>query len=52
MIKKIKESDFKYMEENISFLNKDKEMMAEIRSNFTHIIFNPANKNSGEFGDE
>lgn len=51
-IKKIKETDFKYMEENIPFLNKDKEMMAEIRKNFTHIIFSPANKNAGEFGDE
>lgn len=51
-IKKIKEADFKYMEENIPYLNNDKEMMAEIRKNFTHIIFNPANKNAREFGDE
>lgn len=51
-IKKIRKADFKYIEENIPFLNKDKEMMAEIRSNFTHIIFSPANKNAGEFGDQ
>ena len=51
-IKKIRKADFKYMEENIPFLKTDKEMMAEIRKNFTHIIFNPANKNAGEFGDE
>ena len=51
-IKKIRKADFKYIEENIPFLNKDKEMMAEIRSNFNHIIFSPANKNAGEFGDQ
>lgn len=51
-IKKIKEADFKYIEENIPFLKTDKEMMEEIRSKFTYIIFNPANKNAGEFGDE
>lgn len=51
-IKKIREADFKYMEENIPFLNPDKKMMAEIRKNFTHIIYNPANKNAREFGDE
>lgn len=51
-IKKIKEVDFKYMEENIPFLKTDKEMMAEIRKKFTYVIFNPANRNAKEFGDE
>ena len=51
-IKKIRKADFKYMEENIPFLKTDKEMMAEIRSNFAYIIFNPANINRGGFGDE
>lgn len=51
-IKKIKESDFKYMEENIPFLKKDKEMMADLRKNYTHIIFNPGYKNKGEFKDD
>lgn len=51
-IKKIKEVDFKYMEENIPFLKTDKEMMAEIRKKFTYVIFNPANENVGKFGDE
>ncbi len=52
VIKKIKESDFKYMEENIPFLKKDKEMMADLRKNYTHIIFNPGYKNKGEFKDD
>ena len=52
VIKKIKESDFKYMEENIPFLKKDKKMMDDIRKNYTHIIFNPGLENAGEFGDE
>ena len=52
VIKKIKESDFKYMEENILFLKKDKEMMADLRKNYTHIIFNPGYKNKGEFKDD
>ena len=52
VIKKIKESDFKYMEENIPFLKKNKEMMADLRKNYTHIIFNPGLENAGEFGDE
>lgn len=51
-ITKIKESDFKYMEENIPFLKKDKEMMADLRKNYTHIIFNPGYKNKGEFKDD
>lgn len=51
-IKKIKKAEFKYMEENIPYLNNDKEMMAEIRKNFSHIIFNRANENAREFGDE
>ena len=51
-IKKIKESDFKYLEDNIPFLKKDKEMMDNIRKNYTHIIFNPGLENAGEFGDE
>lgn len=51
-IKKIKESDFKYMEENILFLKKDKEMMADLRKNYTHIIFNPGYKNKGKFKDD
>lgn len=51
-IKKIKESDFKYLEDNIPFLKKDKEMMDDIRKNYTHIIFNPGLENAGEFGDE
>ena len=51
-IKKIKESDFKYLEENIPFLKKDKKMMDDIRKNYTHIIFNPGLENSGEFGDD
>lgn len=52
VIKKIKESDFKYMEENIPFLKKDKEMMGDLRKNYTHIIFNPGYKNKGEFKDD
>lgn len=52
VIKKIKESDFKYMEENIPFLKKDKEMMVDLRKNYTHIIFNPGYKNKGEFKDD
>lgn len=52
VIKKIKESDFKYMEENIPFLKKDKEMMADLRKNYTHIIFSPGYKNKGEFKDD
>ena len=52
MINKIKESDFKYMEENIPFLKKDKEMMDDVRKNYTHIIFNPGYKNKGEFKDD
>ena len=51
-IKKIKESDFKYLEENIPFLKKDKKMMDNIRKNYTHIIFNPGLENTGEFGDD
>ena len=51
-IKKIKESDFKYLEDNIPFLKKDKEMMDNIRKNYTHIIFNPGLENAGEFGDD
>ncbi|MFO3667299.1 S41 family peptidase [Anaerococcus kampingiae] len=51
-IKKIKESDFKYLEDNIPFLKKDKEMMDNIRKNYTYIIFNPGLENAGEFGDE
>ena len=51
-IKKIKESDFTYLEENIPFLKKDKEMMDDIRKNYTHIIFNPGLENAGEFGDD
>lgn len=51
-IKKIKESDFKYLEENIPFLKKDKKMMDDIRKNYTHIIFNPGLENAGEFGDD
>ena len=51
-INKIKEVDFKYMEENIPYLKTDKEMMAEIRKKFTYVIFNPANENVGKFGDE
>ena len=51
-IKKIKDSDFKYLEENIPFLKKDKKMMDDIRKNYTHIIFNPGLENPGEFGDE
>lgn len=51
-IKKIKEADFKYMEENIPFLKKDKKMMDDIRKNYTHIIFNPGLENAGELGDE
>ena len=51
-IKKIKESDFKYLADNIPFLKKDKEMMDNIRKNYTHIIFNPGLENAGEFGDE
>lgn len=52
VIKKIKESDFKYMEENIPFLKKDKDMMADLRKNYTHIIFNPGYKNKEEFKDD
>ena len=52
VIKKIKESDFEYMEENIPFLKKDKEMMADLRKNYTHIIFNPGYKNKGKFKDD
>lgn len=51
-IKKIKESDFKYLEDNIPFLKKDKKMIDNIRKNYTHIIFNPGLENAGEFGDE
>ena len=51
-IKKIRKADFKYMEENIHFLKKDKEMMADLRKNYTHIIFNPGYKNKGEFKDD
>lgn len=51
-IKKIKESDFKYLEDNIPFLKKDQEMMDNIRNNYTHIIFNPGLENAGEFGDD
>ncbi len=51
-IKKIREADFKYMEENIPFLKKDKKIMEDIRKNYTHIIFNPGLENAGEFGDE
>ena len=51
-IKKIKESDFKYLEENIPFLKKDKKMMDDIRKNYTHIIFNPGLENPGQFGDD
>lgn len=51
-IKKIRKADFKYMEENIPFLKKDKEMMADLRKNYTHIIFNPGYKNKGEFKDD
>ncbi|WP_311487067.1 S41 family peptidase [uncultured Anaerococcus sp.] len=51
-IKKIKDSDFKYLEENIPFLKKDKKMMDDIRKNYTHIIFNPGLENPCEFGDE
>lgn len=51
-IKKIREADFKYMEENIPFLKKDKKIMEDIRKNYTHMIFNPGLENAGEFGDE
>ena len=51
-IKKIKDSDFKYLEENIPFLKKDKNMIDDIRKNYTHIIFNPGLENAGEFGDD
>ncbi len=51
-IKKIKDSDFKYLEENIPFLKKDKKMMDDIRKNYTHIIFNPGLENAGEFDDD
>ena len=40
------------MEENIPFLKKDKEMMADLRKNYTHIIFSPGYKNKGEFKDD
>lgn len=51
-IKKIREADFKYMEESIPFLKKDKKIMEDIRKNYTHIIFNPGLENAGEFGEE
>lgn len=51
-IKKIREADFKYMEENIPFLKKDKKIIEDIRKNYTHIIFNPGLENAGEFGEE
>lgn len=51
-IEKMKEDDYQYLEENIPFLKKDKKMMADIRKNYTHIIFNPGLENPGEFGDE
>lgn len=51
-IKKIDESDFKYMVKNIPFLKTDKKMMEDIRKNYTHIIFNPGFENKGEFGDD
>ena len=51
-IKKIREADFKYMEENIPFLKNDKEMMADLRKNYTHVIFNPGLENAGQFDDD
>ena len=51
-ISKIKESDFKYMEENIPFLRADKKMMDDIRKNYTHIIYDSGFENTGDFGDE
>lgn len=52
LISKIRESDFKYMEENIPFLRADKKMMDNIRKNYTHIIYDAGYENAGDFGDE
>ncbi len=43
-VRKIKTSDYELLEKDISFLKNDKDMMDDIKKNFTHILYYPGSK--------